>query len=56
MAGKRKRKRRVPRRRNPLVPAVRKLGHKVKPSAKRYRRRPKHRELGGSDPPEAGAE
>jgi hypothetical protein len=40
MAGKRKR--RVLRRRNPLVPAVRKLGHKVKASARGYKRRPKH--------------
>ncbi len=40
MAGKRKRK--AIRRRNPLVPATRKLGHRIKPSAKRYRRRPKH--------------
>jgi len=53
MAGKRKRK--AIRRRNPLVPATRKLGHGVKPSAKRYRRRPKHPEGAGSDPPEAGA-
>ncbi len=54
MAGKRKRK--AIRRRNPLVPATRKLGHRIKPSAKRYRRRPKHRERADSDRSDAGAE
>lgn len=54
MAGKRKRK--AIRRRNPLVPATRKLGHRIKPSAKRYRRRPKHRESAASDRSDVGAE
>jgi hypothetical protein len=54
MAGKRKRK--AIRRRNPLIPATRKLGHKVKSSAKHYRRRPKHPERSDSEPPEAGTE
>ncbi len=39
----RKRSARRPRRRNPLVPAVRKLGQRIVPSAKRYKRRTKHR-------------
>jgi hypothetical protein len=47
-----KRRRRVLRRRNPLVPVVRKLGHKVKPSAKRYKRRPKHTAVGGPETPD----
>jgi len=34
---------RVIRPRNPLALATRRLGRQVKPSAKRYRRRPKHR-------------
>ncbi len=54
MTGKRKRK--TIRRRNPLVPATRKLGHGIKPSAKRYRRRPKHPGAGRSDPTGSGAE
>jgi hypothetical protein len=54
MAGKRKRK--TVRRRNPLVPATRKLGHRIKPSAKRYRRRPKHRESAGADRSDADTE
>jgi hypothetical protein len=41
MAKRRRRKRIKPR--NPLVPAVRRLGHKVKPSAKTYSRKAKHR-------------
>jgi hypothetical protein len=41
MAAKRSAKR--PRRRNPLMPALRKMGQRVVPSAKRYKRRPKHR-------------
>ena len=47
-----KRKRRVLRRRNPLVPAVRKLGHKIKPSVRRYKRRPKHPGVGRSETPD----
>ena len=38
----RKQSARRPRRRNPLVPAVRKLGQRIVPSVKRYKRRPKH--------------
>lgn len=37
------RKARLLRRRNPLVPVTRKLGQRIKPSGKRYKRRPKHR-------------
>ena len=54
MAGKRKRK--TIRRRNPLVPATRKLGHGIKPSAKRYRRRPKHPDRASADRSDGGAE
>jgi len=54
MAGKRKR--RTIRRRNPLVPATRKLGHGIKPSAKRYRRRPKHPDRAAAGRADAGTE
>ena len=44
-----KRKIRKLRRRNPLVPVVRQMGRRVKPSAKRYKRRRKHREAGNDE-------
>lgn len=37
-------------RRNPMARAVRKLGLKVVPSAKTYKRRPKHRKSKALDP------
>lgn len=37
-------------RRNPMARAVRKLGLKVVPSAKTYKRRPKHRKSESPDP------
>ncbi len=45
-----KRKIRKLRRRNPLVPVVRLMGRRVKPSAKRYKRRCKHREARNAEP------
>lgn len=54
MAGQRKRRKRAQARRrararNPLVPITRRLGQGVKPSAKVYRRRPKHAKGSGND-------
>jgi len=44
MVGKTKRKaRRRSKPRNPLVPATKRLGQRVVPSAKSYSRKPKHR-------------
>lgn len=36
-------RRKAPRPRNPLAVVTRKLGQKIKPSAKSYKRRPKHK-------------
>ncbi len=38
-----RRKRRTPRRRNVYAALVRRYGHRIEPSAKAYKRRPKHR-------------
>lgn len=48
MAGKTKK--RAVKRRNPMARAARKLGLKVVPSAKTYKRRPKHRKSQSPDP------
>lgn len=44
VARKRKKPRKSIRIRNPLVPALRRLRPKVKPSARAYSRKPKHKE------------
>lgn len=43
MAGRRKQRRRRVTARNPLAPVVRALTPRVKPSAKAYTRKPKHK-------------
>lgn len=43
MAGKRKRARKRVKLRNPFAPALRRLRPKVKPSARAYSRKPKHK-------------
>lgn len=47
MAGKRKV--RQLKRRNPLAPIARQMGRRIKPSAKRYKRRLKHPEGGAGE-------
>jgi len=44
VARKRKKPRKTVKLRNPLVPALRRLRPKVKPSARAYSRRPKHKD------------
>jgi len=51
VARKRKKPRKTVKLRNPLVPALRRLRPKVKPSARAYSRRPKHK-----DGPEEGGD
>lgn len=47
MGGRRRRKRLKPR--NPLVPVVRSLRHKVRPSARTYSRKTKHKRPGADN-------